>query len=141
MTRQRAAMLLLCSGVLAACESSPAGQGAAPDSAGVQDTNSARTACIAAVAVHAIGKDKVVGLILPEKESNPISSEYAIKHAQILGIEHRQIDITNTVDRECRIGIFPVKKEANREILEICCIVLLYLARRGLFSCRGGKCI
>ncbi len=56
------------------------------------------SACIAAVAVHAIGKEKVVGLVLPETESNPISSEYAIKHAQNLGIEHRQIDITPTVD-------------------------------------------
>ena len=35
------------------------------------------SACIAAVAVHALGKEKVVGLILPESESNPISSEYA----------------------------------------------------------------
>jgi len=56
------------------------------------------SACIAAVAVHAIGKEKVVGLVLPETESNPISSEYAIKHAQILGIEHREIHITPTVD-------------------------------------------
>jgi NAD+ synthase len=56
------------------------------------------SACIAAVAVHALGKEKVIGLILPEKESNPISSEYAIKHAQALGIEHRQLDITPTVD-------------------------------------------
>jgi NAD+ synthase len=56
------------------------------------------SACIAAVAVHAIGKDKVVGLILPEQESSPISSEYAIKHAQALGIEHREIDVTPTVD-------------------------------------------
>jgi NAD+ synthase len=56
------------------------------------------SACIAAIAVHAIGKDKVVGLVLPETESNPISSEYAIKHARALGIEHRQIDITPTVD-------------------------------------------
>jgi NAD+ synthase len=56
------------------------------------------SACIAAVAVHALGKEKVIGLILPESESNPISSEYAIKHAQALGIEHRQIDITSTVD-------------------------------------------
>ncbi len=56
------------------------------------------SACIAAVAVHAIGKEKVIGLILPESESNPISSEYATKHAQALGIEHRQIDITSTVD-------------------------------------------
>jgi len=56
------------------------------------------SACIAAVAVNAVGKEKVVGLVLPEKESNPISSEYAIKHAQALGIEYRQIDITPTVD-------------------------------------------
>jgi len=56
------------------------------------------SACIAAVAVHALGKGNVIGLVLPESESNPISSEYAIKHAQALGIEHRQIDITSTVD-------------------------------------------
>ncbi len=56
------------------------------------------SACIAAVAVHAIGKEKVLGLVLPEKESNPISCEYAKKHAESLGIEHRRIDITPTVD-------------------------------------------
>jgi NAD+ synthase len=56
------------------------------------------SACVAAVAVHALGNEKVIGLVLPESESNPISSEYAIKHAQALGIEHRQINITSTVD-------------------------------------------
>lgn len=56
------------------------------------------SACIAAVAVHALGKEKVVGLILPETETNPISSEYAIKHSQALGIEYRQANITATVD-------------------------------------------
>ena len=54
--------------------------------------------CVAAIAVHAVGKEKVVGLVLPETESNPVSSEYAIKHAQTLGIEHRRINITPTVD-------------------------------------------
>lgn len=56
------------------------------------------SACMAAIAVHAIGKEKVVGLVLPEMESNPISSEYAIRHAETLGIEYRQINITSTVD-------------------------------------------
>ena len=56
------------------------------------------SACIASIAVHSVGKEKVVGLVLPEKESNPISKEYAIKHAQALGIEYREIDITPTVD-------------------------------------------
>ncbi|MEJ2542841.1 MAG: NAD(+) synthase [Calditrichaceae bacterium] len=56
------------------------------------------SACIAAVAAHAVGKDKVVGLILPETESNPVSSKFATKHAQALGIEFRQINISPTVD-------------------------------------------
>ena len=56
------------------------------------------SACMASIAVHALGKEKVVGLVLPEKESNPVSSEYAIKHAKELGIEHREIDISPTVD-------------------------------------------
>jgi NAD+ synthase len=56
------------------------------------------SAVIAAASVHALGKDKVVGLILPEMESNPISCEYAFKHARELGIDHRQVDITPTVD-------------------------------------------
>ncbi len=56
------------------------------------------SACMAAIAVRAVGRDHVVGLILPERESNPISGEYALKHAGALDIEHRQIDITPTVD-------------------------------------------
>ena len=56
------------------------------------------SACMASVAAHAMGKERVFGLVLPEKESNPISREYAIKHAQSIGIEFREIDITPTVD-------------------------------------------
>jgi NAD+ synthase len=56
------------------------------------------SACMAAIAVHAIGREKVSGLILPEIESNPVSSEYAAKHAESLGIEYRTVDITATVD-------------------------------------------
>ncbi len=63
------------------------------------------SACMCAIAVHAMGKENVVGLVLPEKESNPISSRYAIKHAVELGIEHREVDITPTVD-----SVFPYSK-------------------------------
>ncbi len=56
------------------------------------------SAVMAALAVKAVGKDNVVGLILPEKESNPVSGRYARAHAEALGIEHREIDITATVD-------------------------------------------
>lgn len=56
------------------------------------------SAVMAALAVEAIGAPKVTGLVLPERESNPISSEYAHKHGEALGIEHREIDVTPTVD-------------------------------------------
>ena len=55
------------------------------------------SAVMAALAVRALGKDKVLGLILPEKESNPLSQQYAQTHAQKLGIEYQVIDITPTV--------------------------------------------
>lgn len=56
------------------------------------------SAVMAAIAVEAVGKDKVVGLVLPERESNPASRQYAVRHAESLGIEFREIDITPTVD-------------------------------------------
>jgi len=56
------------------------------------------SACMAAVAVHTVGKERVVGLVLPEKESSPVSAEFASRHAENLGIEYRQIDVSPTVD-------------------------------------------
>ena len=56
------------------------------------------SACMAAIAAHTVGKERVVGLVLPEKESNPVSAEFASKHAENLGIEYRKIDISPTVD-------------------------------------------
>jgi len=56
------------------------------------------SAVMAALSVRALGKDKVLGMILPEKESNPLSRKYAEKHAQKLGIQYHVVDITPTVD-------------------------------------------
>ena len=56
------------------------------------------SAVMCAIAVEAVGRSKVVGLVLPEKESNPVSSQYAVTHAKAMGIEFREIDITPTVD-------------------------------------------
>ena len=63
------------------------------------------SAVMAAIAVQALGKDNVLGLILPEKESSPLSQQYAARHAESLGIEYRTIDITTTVD-----SVFPYAK-------------------------------
>jgi NAD+ synthase len=59
------------------------------------------SAVMAALAVEAVGKENVVGLILPEKESNPVSSSFAAKHANNMGIEFREVDITSTVNSIC----------------------------------------
>ncbi|UCF85260.1 MAG: NAD(+) synthase [Desulfobacteraceae bacterium] len=59
------------------------------------------SAVMAEIAVRAVGKENVIGLILPEKESNPVSSQYAAMHAKTLGIEFKEIDITPTVDSVC----------------------------------------
>ena len=56
------------------------------------------SALTAAICVKALGKEKVFGLILPEKESNPISAEYAAKHAKKLDIETEKVDITPTLE-------------------------------------------
>ena len=72
------------------------------------------SAVLAALSVKALGKDKVVGLILPEKESNPVSSRYAAKHAEALDIEFREIDITPTVDS---IGGYSARDEFIKELL------------------------
>lgn len=55
------------------------------------------SALCAELCVRALGKEKVFGLILPEKESNPISKEYALKQARKLGIKTETIDISPTL--------------------------------------------
>jgi NAD+ synthase len=52
------------------------------------------SALAAALSVKAAGKDRVLGLILPDKESSPQSAEFAARHAAELGIETMVIDIT-----------------------------------------------
>jgi len=56
------------------------------------------SAVMAELAVRAMGKEVVLGLVLPEKESNPLSRKYAQAHAEKLGIAWREIDITATVE-------------------------------------------
>lgn len=52
------------------------------------------SAVISALCVRALGKDRVFGLILPEKESNPVSREFAQKHVEEMGIQYEIVEIT-----------------------------------------------
>ncbi len=56
------------------------------------------SALAAALCVRALGNDKVLGLILPEKESDPVSAEYASRYAGQLGLNTVTIDITPILD-------------------------------------------
>ena len=56
------------------------------------------SAVVAELLVRALGREKVLGLFLPEKESNPISTEYGLKQAKKLGIETVLIDITHRLE-------------------------------------------
>ena len=46
----------------------------------------------------AVGKENVLGVILPEKESNPQSQEFAKKYCEKLGIKYEIEDITSILD-------------------------------------------
>ncbi len=52
----------------------------------------------AALSVNALGKDRVIGVIMPYKESSPSSREDAEFIASFLGIESELVDITTMVD-------------------------------------------
>ena len=46
----------------------------------------------------AVGKENVLGIILPEKESNPQSQEFAKKYCEKLGIKYEIKDVTPILD-------------------------------------------
>lgn len=80
------------------------------------------SALCAALSVKAIGKDKVLGLLLPDRESSPQSAEFAAEHAKQLGIETITVDITpvltafGTYERRDAVAksIFPEFSERHK---------------------------
>lgn len=71
------------------------------------------SALAAALCVRALGKDKVLALILPEKESDPVSAEYASKYAGQLGLNTLTIDITPVLES---LGTYEKRDEVIRDI-------------------------
>lgn len=55
------------------------------------------SALVGELAVRALGKERVLGIFVPEKESNPVSLEYGRKEAAKLGIETVKVDITENL--------------------------------------------
>jgi len=48
----------------------------------------------AALSVRAVGKERVFGVLLPERDSNPVSREYGSSVAERLGIAFEEVEIT-----------------------------------------------
>ncbi len=71
------------------------------------------SALSAELCVRALGKEKVFGLILPERESNPVSRHYAGKQADKLDIRTEVIDITPTLEA---IGTYARRDEVVQQV-------------------------
>ncbi|MCX7927280.1 MAG: NAD(+) synthase [Candidatus Omnitrophica bacterium] len=71
------------------------------------------SAVTASICVKALGKEKVFGLILPEKESLPESANLAKKQAEKLGISYEVVNITPTLEG---FGTYQKRDTIVREI-------------------------
>lgn len=56
------------------------------------------SACVAALAVRALGPKRVFGLLLPERDSSSESTEYARKLCEQLGIDYEVFDIAPALE-------------------------------------------
>lgn len=71
------------------------------------------SAVAAALCVKALGKGKVLGLILPERESNSVSVKYAVKQAARLGMKTETVEITPALEA---IGTYRRRDKFIRDI-------------------------
>lgn len=71
------------------------------------------SALCSALCVRALGKDNVFGLILPERESSPLSRELALKHAGKLGIRAEIKDISPVLES---FGTYEKRDQVVREL-------------------------
>lgn len=67
----------------------------------------------AALCVEAVGKDRVYGLLLPERDSSSSSEDRGSMLANHLGIEHIKHDIADTLEA---IGCYKYRDEAIKKI-------------------------
>lgn len=71
------------------------------------------SAVVAALAVEALGSDRVYGLILPEKESSPSSRELGTDLCDALEIPYREVPITPMLES---FGIYSGKESLVRQV-------------------------
>ncbi|MDH4155929.1 MAG: NAD+ synthase [candidate division Zixibacteria bacterium] len=67
------------------------------------------SAVAASLAVQAVGREKLLAVLMPYRTSSPNSSRDALALAENLGIDHRRVDITPMID-----AYFPEINPQNR---------------------------
>jgi NAD+ synthase len=68
---------------------------------------------VVALCVRALGPERVLGVLMPERESSPDSALLATNLAEQLGIEYRTEDITGAVEA---MGCYRTRDEAIRQV-------------------------
>ncbi len=71
------------------------------------------SALCASLCVRAVGGERVLGLILPERESSPVSEEYARLECDRLGLRYQVEDISGALEA---LGCYALKDSAIAEI-------------------------
>lgn len=69
---------------------------------------------VGALCVHALGKDKVFGLLMPEKDSSPETLRLSQLIADSLGIDRHHEDITAALDA---VGCYRCRNDAIRQVI------------------------
>jgi NAD+ synthase len=67
------------------------------------------------LAVEAMGPKKVLGVIMPERESSPESKSLAMDLVRKLGIEHQEVDLTSQLQA---LGAYEKRDRVVRRYLE-----------------------
>jgi len=70
------------------------------------------SAVTAALCAKSLGSDKILGLIMPEKESGPNSQQFAQQVAKKYNIETKSIDISNILES---FGVYQTKEKIVKE--------------------------
>ena len=73
---------------------------------------------VAYLLVEALGKDRVMGLVLPERDTSPENTIDAMKLAESLGIPYEKIDISPILQNIGVYDLFPGQETSSRQAME-----------------------
>jgi len=65
---------------------------------------------VACLCVEALGRDRVMGLVLPERDTSPVNTGDAVDLAKRLGIQYQKIDISPILRDIGRTGSYPTRR-------------------------------